>query len=220
MTLYDKILADPIFEAEYKKYDDTFLLTDIANHGKEHALNVVRNCEMITKLLRLSQNEIVAIKIAALLHDIGCAQVSKQGNEDNRHAERSYIWAKGYFSDKRIDDESLQKILEAIRYHDRAPATGYGKIVCCADKLDVNTARVNKCGLSVPGHRQYANIKDVKLSIVDKIFVVRFISDGKINFSELNEYGFTPKIHKAIKDFAEHYKLGHKIYMDATEWKI
>ena len=66
-----------------------------ATHDMSHVNRVIDNCVEISRLLGVDDNDISAIKIAALLHDIGCLDGRKK-----EHDKRSAEWAKKYLSKK------------------------------------------------------------------------------------------------------------------------
>ena len=49
---------------------------------------------------------------------------------------------------------------------------------------------------------------------------VCFMTDGKIDFKELNEYYFTKKIFKSIRAFANKLKLQYEVLLDNQVWNF
>jgi len=210
--LFDKIAADKRVINEYNKYSELYADVDLATHDLSHAFNVARYCGKISKLLGLPDEQIDEIKVAAILHDVGM-----NGGKDG-HAQRSYEWAKRYLQDFDLPDESKHQILDAIKHHSSGNNHAYGRILAFADKVDVNNQRILPAGLLLKDQRQYANIKDVDFEIKDNTLVIKFTSNGKIDFDELNKYYFTHKIFKSIENLAKHFNLEQKIYMDSKIW--
>jgi len=213
---FRKISNDIVVKKEYEKISkkESENAGEYATHDIGHVLRVVDFCEKISRLLSLSDNIIDEIKVAALLHDIGIALDGKDG-----HAERSYRWAKKYFSNVNLDEETKNRILEAIRHHSDGTNTVHSRILTFADKLDVNKHRILPNGLLLDGNRQYANIEEVAMDISDNVLIINFISNKKINFDELNEYYFTAKIFSAIENLASHFNLQHEVFMDNKKWE-
>lgn len=205
------MLSDDRVMAEYQK--STINQTDWATHDLTHALNVVKNCEKISRLLNLEETQIEEIKIAALLHDIGVGLIGKKN-----HAQRSCDWVNEYFKNESMTNEAKERILEAIKCHGGDAQSLYGKILVLADKLDVNKERITSLGLCIVGNRQYANIREVDFEIKDNVFWVKFKAYENIDINELSAYYFTPKIFNAIKDFALQFDFEYKVFMNDKEW--
>ena len=49
---------------------------------------------------------------------------------------------------------------------------------------------------------------------------IDFITDGKVNLNEINEYYFTKKIFKGVESFSNKLDLKYILLMDNKEWKI
>jgi len=197
-NLYTQMTNDPRIIKEYQIVTENERHGGYATHDLSHINRVIDYCEKIAKLLKLSDEDIAGIKIAALLHDIGNAQSGKGG-----HAERSYEWAKDYIND--------EKILRAIREHSGEGSDIYGKILAFADKIDICDKRILPEGLQIPGNRQYAHIKSVDFDIKDNKLTVDFKSDGQIDIDEMKEYYFTEKVFQSIKSLADFLDLDYKI---------
>lgn len=174
-------------------------------HNINHALRVMDNCKNLASKLNLAPTDKENICIAALLHDTGASNIGKDG-----HAERSYEIARRYTNDERI--------LTAIRYHSSGYDSDYGYILTLADKLDICKQRVTDLGKTISGVRQFIHLISVNLDIINGSLIIKFITDGKLNLQELNDYYFIKKIFNSIKNFAKHFHLGYKVYLDGDEW--
>jgi len=212
---YEQILNDKKVLSEYQKYVDREMAKDYSRHDMVHILNVVSICEKISKLLGLNERQIEDIKISALLHDIAYGE---QGKEN--HAENSYLWAREYLQDKGLSAESREQILTAIKQHGKGTDTVYCRVLTFADKLDVTKQRILPEGLLFEGNRQYGSMEKIDFDIVDHKLKVHFMTNGKIDLQELNEYYFTSKIHKAIFDLARFFNLDCEILLDNTKWGL
>jgi len=177
-----------------------------ATHDMNHVNRVIDNCVKVSRLLGVNENDISAIKIAALLHDIGCLSGGKKD-----HAERSAQWAKKYLQNKNIPEPALIKITAAISEHSNDAKSEYGKILLFSDKIDICGERILPKGLTLVGNRQYRHIKSVGITIKNDILTVDFLTDNKINIAEMNEYYFTNKVYQGIADLACHFGLNHEI---------
>jgi len=180
-----------------------------ATHDLSHVNRVIDNCEKIAKLLGIYDNDIAAIKIAALLHDIGCAN-----GEKNEHAKRSAEWAKRYLQNKDLPEAMLTKIITAIREHSNDAKSIYGKVLLFSDKVDICDKRILPNGLLIIGNRQYGHIKSVGLTVINETLIVNFFTDGHIDIVEMNEYYFTKKVYQGIADLACCFGFNHEILID------
>ena len=108
-----------------------------ATHDLSHVTRVINNCEKIAQLLGMSGDDNVVIKIAALLHDIGCVSGSKGG-----HSERSAQWTEKYLSNKGLHQDTISKIVTAISEHSSNAKSVHGKILLFSDKIDINEKRI------------------------------------------------------------------------------
>jgi hypothetical protein len=183
------------------------VVSDMATHDLGHVMRVVENAEKIAGLLGLSPSAVSQIKIAGLLHDIGLAfMVGRKG-----HAERSYEWVRENLPE--INDA----ILAAIREHQDGAKTTFGKILTVADKLDICKERILPEGLAVAGQRQYAHLLHLEFFVKDKVFAVRFASDGAIDLAEMLDYYFTAKVLNSVKNLAAEFGLRPSVTVDGIE---
>jgi hypothetical protein len=189
-----------------KEADDGY-----ATHGMSHVNRVIDNCVEISRLLGVDDNDISAIKIAALLHDIGCLDGGKK-----EHDKRSAEWAKKYLLNKNIPESVLIKIVAAISEHSKDAKSVYGKILLFSDKIDIHHERILPKGLAIIGNRQYSHIKSAKLAVENAVLIVDFLTDGKIDIAEMNHYYFTKKVYHGIADLAQCFGLNYDIMIDGA----
>ena len=199
-NLYAQMINDPTIISKYQIIAENEEQGGYATHDLSHINRVINYCEKIAQLLKLNDEDIAGIKIAALLHDIGNALGGKGG-----HAERSYEWAKDYLKHK---DE---RILSAIRAHSGDGSDIYGKILAFADKVDICDKRILPQGLQIPGNRQYAHILSTDFDIKDNKLTVNFKTDGQIDIDEMQAYYFTEKVFQSIESLADFLALDHQI---------
>ncbi len=215
--VYNKILNDDTILNIYKEIE---LVENKekgwAYHNFAHVLNVLKITENILLLMNYSKNFILKAKIACLLHDVGALQ-----GKDN-HAYRSYEYAKNYFKTNNIIFKGLEDVLEAIKIHSDGFDTDnlIALTLILADKLDIKSNRITSYGGKVIGNRQYTHIKDIIINIYNGCLTIHFISDGKIDMKELNDYYFTKKVFKAIESFSNKVGLKYKVLIDNTTWDI
>ena len=185
-----------------------------AFHNINHIQNVTSIAERILKELNYDEETIYKCKIACFLHDIGALQ----GKEN--HAQRSYEYAKELL--KKYDIYGIDEILDAIKNH----SEGFDSnniitlSIILADKLDIKKTRISEEGKKVEGNRQYQHIEDIIINIKDNTLIINFITDGKMNIEEVNNYYFTLKVFKAIESFTKQININYKILMDNKEWSI
>jgi HD superfamily phosphohydrolase YqeK len=184
---------------------------DKVDHGLGHAEVVVKNMEQLCKIFKIPARETEALKIAALLHDIGINASGKAG-----HDERGYEWAKNLFADHPVDMQS--DILGAIRNHSGESTKAFDKFLAFADKIDIRGSRLTQAGGLLHGCRQYLHLLRYDFGIHDGTLYVRYFTDGKLNFKELDAHYFIPKLFGAVSNFAKHFGLNHKILLDSKEW--
>lgn len=182
----------------------------LAFHNYEHVKNVLNIAEKILSDLKFNKDVIYKIKIACILHDVGALD-----GKDN-HAQRSYKFAQKYFKEKNWEFSGKEDILDAIRNHSAGFETDniLTLSLVLADKLDIKNTRISEAGKKVVGNRQYQHINDIKININKNLMVINFITDGKMNVEEVNNYYFTAKIFKAIESFSNHLNLGYRIMLD------
>ena len=216
-NLYEKIRADKRVIDEYgniKENEKTSKFA-FATHDLSHINRVINNCEKLSKLLKLDGEKIAEIKIAALLHDIGCASGGKGG-----HAERSYIWVKKYFEDVTIKDNVRDSILLAIKQHSGIADDLVGKILAVADKVDICKERILPLGLLMEGNKEYSHLLSVDFDVREQSLIVQFTSNKKINMRAINDYYFTKKVFDVIHDLAKCLELTTIILIDDKNWEI
>ena len=186
-----------------------------AFHNYEHVKNVSRIAEKILRDIECNEETIYKCKIACLLHDVGALQ----GKE--RHAERSFVYAQKLFEEKNWIFDGSENILEAIKNHSSGFETNniIALSIILADKLDIKKNRITKEGKKIEGNRQYIHIEDITINIKDGILTINFITDGKINIKEVNNYYFTNKVFKAIQSFSKRLNLDYYVLMDNKKWE-
>jgi HD superfamily phosphohydrolase YqeK len=194
------LITNPEILNTYKNVVD-----DMATHDLGHVKRVIMHAERLAYALGLDVEKVFQIKIAALLHDVGCGSTGKGG-----HAERSYLWVKARLP------EVNNAILTAIREHSEGAKTLFGKILTVADKLDICRERILPFGMTVVGNRQYGHLVSVEYQIdmAAKTFRIQFKSDGRININEMTEYYFTAKLIDAVKSLASEFNLSSQILVD------
>jgi len=207
------MINDPVIIEAYSLIaEKEGLPGNYATHDMSHIMRVIEYCNKISRLVNLSDDDIAGIKIAALLHDIGCSNGSKGG-----HARRSYEWAKDYFQNKEIDAAAKEKILTAISEHSEGATSLYGIILLFADKIDICDKRILPQGRLIVGNRQYAHIRSVDFHIKDGKLIVEFNTDGEMDIDEMNEYYFTKKVFQSVEGLAVSFGLDYEILIDGLE---
>ena len=212
--IYNEIINDREIIELYKKIEIYEKETGgWAFHNMEHIKNVTEIVSKILQDLKFGDVVITKAKIACFLHDIGAIQ----GKEN--HAERSYEYAKNYFS-KKFDYEVLSDVLEAIRIHSDGFDTDniIALALIFADKLDIKKTRISEEGKIIVGNRQYSHIDDINVSINSNCLNINFLIDDKVDINELNEYYFTKKLFKAIKSFSNKLNLKQRITINGHKW--
>ena len=187
-----------------------------AFHNYEHVKNVSAISEKILKDLNFDEDTIYKCKIACLLHDVGALQ-GKDG-----HAQRSFEYAKKLFDEKNWIFDDIESVLDAIKNHSLGFDTNniIGLSIILADKLDIKKTRISEEGKKIKGNRQYAHIENITTKIKDSILTINFITDGKIDIEEVNNYYFTDKVFKAIEAFSKKLNLKYNILMDNKIWSL
>ena len=187
-----------------------------AFHNYEHVKNVSTTAEKILKDLNYDESTIYKCKIACLLHDVGALQ----GKEE--HAERSFEYTKKLFEENNWIFDGSESVLEAIKKHSDGFETSniITLAIIFADKLDIKKTRISEEGKKVEGNRQYSHIDDIVININDNTLTINFITDGKINIEEINNYYFTNKVFKAIASFSKKFNLDYRILMDNKSWTL
>ena len=187
-----------------------------AYHNYQHVENVSKIAEKVLADLKFDEDTIYKCRIACILHDIG----SLQGKEG--HAQRSFEYAEKLFKDKNWLFEDTDSVLDAIKNH----SSGFENdniitlSIILADKLDIKKTRLTEAGKKVIGNRQYNHIEDVIIDIQDGVITINFITDGKIDMEEVNNYYFTFKVFKAIEAFSKKLNLKYNILLDSKTWNL
>ena len=185
-----------------------------ACHSMSHVLNVVNTIEEVLKELNYDNDYIEEAKIAALLHDLGC-YIGKEN-----HTQRSYEMAKEFFKINNIKLKYEDEVLSSIRNH----SDGFDSnsmmtlALVFADKIDIKNNRVANAGRSILGVRQFLNIDDIIVDIINDKLIVKFIMNENINRKELEEYYFIPKVFKSIDIFAKKISRTSNILWNDVEW--
>ena len=213
--MIDKIYNDCLNDISIKKiYDEIGIVEDEkggwAYHNYDHVMSVTNIVTSILTSLDYDKEFIAKAKIACLFHDVGALE-----GKDN-HADRSYLFAKKYFLDHNISFDGIDDVLEAIKIHSEGFDTDniIALSLILSDKLDIKQTRVAKEGKHIEGNRQYLHITDIIIKIEDKKLSVNFITDGKMDLEEFNEYYFTKKVFKSIASFAKRLALEYSVYID------
>lgn len=214
--IYNDILISQEIIERYKEVQD-YEEKDpygIAFHNLEHVKNVTKIVEQVLTDLGFQEDFIYKAKIACMLHDTG----ANKGKED--HAYRSYEYAKQYFSKHNISFDGMDLVLDAIHTHSDGFETDnmIALSLVFADKLDIKKTRISKKGADVVGPRQYTHINDIQLHVTNGVLEIYFITDGNMDFEEVNEYYFTKKVFKAIRAFADKLDLEYKVFLDGEVW--
>lgn len=213
--IYDEIIMDKdIFEI-YEKIEEYENKTGgWAFHNIEHVKNVSEIVSKIMCDLNFADDIIIKAKIACFLHDTGAVEGK------DKHAERSYEYAKKYFYKKNIDCKEMDDVLEAIKIHSDGFDTDniIALTLIFADKLDIKRTRISEAGKKVIGNRQYGHINDINISINSNCLNINFTTDKTFDIDELNEYYFTKKLFKAIKVFSDRLGLKQIIKLNNVKW--
>jgi len=165
-----------------------------------HAQRVCAFSLKIGKQLRLTDNQLIDLEVAALLHDFGKIGISerlltktsplteKEQTEIRRHVIRGYYLLQGY--------PHLNKILEGVRtHHEKYDGTGYpfglvaamiplsGRIIAVADAFDAMTSfrpyRRTKSKAQAIMELQVLSGKHFDASIVDAF--IKLLDEKNIN---------------------------------------
>jgi len=106
-------------------------------HGFKHVERVLNLCVQIGTALNAN---LLTIKIAALLHDVG--RIHEENNDVKNHAEISAEMAEKFFqkTNFNLNIDNIENIIHSIRAHSFSnkvkPKTLEAKILSDADKLD------------------------------------------------------------------------------------
>lgn len=215
--IYNRLISNENISNIYNEIEEKEIQNGgWAFHNYEHVKNVTKIAEKILIDLNIDEDIIYQCKLACLLHDIGCVE-GKEG-----HAQRSFEFSRNLFDNEGWIFEGQDNVLEAILNHSEGFKTD--NIICLsiilADKLDIKKTRITEKGKKIKGNRQYQHIEDITINIKNKTITINFITDGKMNMKETNEYYFTSKVFKAIEAFSNKLDLKYSILLDDNIWNI
>lgn len=105
-------------------------------HDLEHSERVAANARLIADQIGYKDKEF--LELCALWHDAARTQSVVEG-----HEEESALMARKDLLTHGVDEETAERVYEAIRFHKSTsnPTTTEGKIIRDADKLDIFTVR-------------------------------------------------------------------------------
>lgn len=215
--IYEKITNDKKIIDRYnniKKFEDE--TGGWAYHDLNHIKRVEKIVDNVLKRLNFDEDFIYKEKIACILHDTGAIL----GKEN--HAYRSFLFARDYFIDNNIEFDEKDLILDAIKNHSDGFDENnlYGTILIFSDKLDMTKERLSDYGKRVKGNKEYSHVNKININIEKNFLEINFITDGKVNLKDINEYYFTKKIFKAIRSFSDKLNLKYKVLLDGKKWNI
>lgn len=217
--VYQALINDEKIKNAYQIIEEkemtSTLLADTGSHSIGHINNVIKYSEKIAKLLNFSDEELAAVKICALLHDIGNVNGPKVG-----HAERSYQLSQEYLNQFEIKPAIKAEILNAIKYHSEGYDSKIGVIVAFADKIDICKDRILPMGYQAVGPRQYIHLLAVDFKVINNCLMIAYTSDGNLNKEEMSQYSFTHKVFKMIERLAEYFNLEYQVLLDDSEWVL
>ncbi|MFZ5569043.1 MAG: HD domain-containing protein [Thermodesulfobacteriota bacterium] len=127
--------TDPLLQY-FRQQAEKLFAGASGSHDWEHTLRVYRLCERLGKT---EKADMLVLKTAALLHDIGrCHQ--DRANGELCHAEKGAQMAAELIANADLSPEQKQNILHCIRSHrfrgGEEPRTMEAKLLFDADKLD------------------------------------------------------------------------------------
>lgn len=198
----------------YDRIDEISNTELYATHGWSHVRNVTNTLANLMTMLNCSEDMIECGKIAALLHDIGCIY----GKEN--HATNSYNIAKEYLKNKDISEEYKNIILDAIIDHSEGKNLNniINPILTFADKIDYSKSRLTSLGYEIENFNEIQYIDKVNVLLDSNQLIVQFIAKENFNKESLEKYYFTPKIFKAIHNFAKYLNIEAHIKLNNDEW--
>ena len=80
--------------------------------------------------------------------------------------------------------------------------------------------RLSSSGKKIKGNKEYSHVNDIDITIENNNLKINFITDGKVNLKEINEYYFTKKIFKGVESFSNKLDLKYILLMDNKKWII
>lgn len=198
----------------YDKIDELSNTELYATHGWSHVLNVTNTVNNLMTDLNCGKDMIECGKIAALLHDIGCIY----GKEN--HAVNSYNIVNEYLKDKDINEKYKSIILDAIIDHSEGKNLSniINPILTFADKIDYCKTRLTTLGYGIEYFNQIQYIVKIDVLLDNKELTVQFITTDEFNKESIEKYYFTPKIFKAINNFANYLSVKPSIKLNNEEW--
>ncbi len=121
------------------------LNSNLHYHGLHHTKEVIENALIIASKENICNEDLLLLKLAALLHDIGFIEIY------DGHEEAGCKMAKEILKDYSIDNESIEKICGMIMATKipQNPKTQLEKIIADADLLYLGTENFNKIGLTL-----------------------------------------------------------------------
>ncbi len=187
-----------------------------AHHDYNHVIRVAEIARKLAEKLKYNNEIIEDIKIACILHDIGCI------NGKENHAYRSYIMAKEYLEHKKINLRNKDIILEAIKDHSNGFESNniVTLILLVADKLDIDKRRIAKQGYFIEGMRQLQYINSIEIDIENQVLKINFIIDNQLNSKELEKFYFMKKVQKGVKAFCIKNKLNYLFMKNGQKWYL
>jgi predicted metal-dependent HD superfamily phosphohydrolase len=106
-------------------------------HNIQHTRSVVKNVEVLGKSLKLDENALVVLKIAAWFHDLGYV------NSYSHHEDESILMAIAFLSERNVNPMVIESVDEGINAT-RVPQNTdslIGEIIADADLFDLGTDR-------------------------------------------------------------------------------
>ncbi len=214
----DEIINDKKLIKLYKDVEDFENIDPNAMgyHNMQHALNVMNTATKIMRQLKIDEEEIRDMQIAAILHDIG-AYCGKKG-----HQIRSYEMAKEYIENNRIKLKNKERVLNAILNH----SSGFDNIdlhviiLIFSDKMDIKKTRVAPAGMKDDIMKQFLYIEDIYIEITETKLEVSIKVDEKCDKKKLESYYFIIKMANAVKVMANKLELKPVILFNNNKWLI
>ena len=161
---YEDIKKNPEVCALIKKGDENLGILGFTDHSHAHCAVVAERAALILKKLGYSKKQIVLVRIAGCMHDIGNA-INR-----HKHAEYGAILANEILKDTDLSIEDRITIASAIGHHDESSGGATDVIsaaLIIADKTDVRRNRVRqkpKASFDIHDRVNYA-VTQAKLKI-------------------------------------------------------
>lgn len=215
--MIEKIINDKFIIEKYNEIDKNEKENNAwAHHNMKHAIRVCSIAEELLKKLNYERELIEAVKIACILHDLGCAE----GKEN--HAYKGAVIVEEYFKLIKYSSKYKSEIVEAIREHsDGFKSNNIITLsLIIADKLDIDKRRIAPGGLYVEGMRQLQYIREIKKEIIDGILKINFLTMSGFDKKECEGFYFMDKVVKSVKSFAIKNKLKYEFFKDGERWNL